>query len=84
MRLQSIRLLLAMVLTLAVVPPASAQVNLVGYWNPVFDEDFLERLPGPEVGDYAGLPITAAARKRANTCSTPSMHSGQQKVRPLQ
>jgi hypothetical protein len=24
-------------------------------------------IPGPDVGDYAGLPITPAARKRANT-----------------
>jgi hypothetical protein len=47
--------------------PAFAQLNLVGYWAPLFDEDFLERLPGPDVGDYAGLPITDAARKRANT-----------------
>ena len=46
---------------------AVAQVTLVGYWNPIFDEDFIERIPGPNVGDYAGLPITAAARKRANT-----------------
>jgi glyoxylase-like metal-dependent hydrolase (beta-lactamase superfamily II) len=49
------------------VTPASAQVNLVGYWNPIFDEDWLERIPGPDVGDYAGLLITDAARKRANT-----------------
>jgi len=47
--------------------PAFAQLNLVGYWNPLFDEDFVERIPGPDVGDYAGLPITDAARKRANT-----------------
>jgi hypothetical protein len=64
--------LLALVITLA----ASAQVNLVGYWNPIFDEDWLERIPGPDVDDYAGLPITAAARKRANTseASLPTPH----------
>src|SRR5215470_15950619 len=55
------------ILLLAGVRPASAQLNLVGYWNPLFDEDFVERLPGPDVGDYAGLPITDAARKRADT-----------------
>jgi hypothetical protein len=67
MRFQNVRLLLVLAITLAVVTPASAQINLVGYWNPIFDEDWLERLPGPDVGDYAGLPITDAARKRANT-----------------
>lgn len=67
MRGQSIQLLLLLAMTLFVVTPASAQINFVGYWNPLFDEDWLERLPGPDVGDYAGLPITPAARKRANT-----------------
>ena len=67
MRLLPVPLFLALLIASAVVTPASAQVNLVGYWNPLFDEDFLERIPGPDVGDYAGLPITAAARKRADT-----------------
>ena len=67
MRLLPVPLLLALLMASAVVTPASAQVNFVGYWNPLFDEDFLERIPGPDVGDYAGLPITAAARKRADT-----------------
>ncbi len=47
--------------------PAAAQVSLVGYWNPVFDEDWLERIPGPDIGDYAGLPINSAAQRRADT-----------------
>jgi hypothetical protein len=47
---------------------ADAQTTLIGYWRPLIaDEDFLERLPGPDIGDYAGLPITEAARKRADT-----------------
>ena len=41
--------------------------HVVGYWNPIFDEDFLERIPGPDIGDYAGLPITDAARMRADS-----------------
>ena len=45
--------------------PASAQTNLVGYWNPLFHEDVDERIPGPSIGDYLGLPITDAARLRA-------------------
>jgi hypothetical protein len=46
---------------------AMAQVNLIGYWDPVFHEDFLERVPGPAMGDYLGLPINAAARLRAES-----------------
>lgn len=46
---------------------AFAQINLVGYWNPIYHEDFDERVPGPDAGDYAGLPINAAARLRGDT-----------------
>ena len=56
---------LALVLVLLFVAPARAQTNLVGYWNPIFHEDVDERIPGPSIGDYAGLPITDAARLRA-------------------
>jgi len=47
--------------------PASAQSLLDGYWNPVFDEDINERIPGPDQGNYAGLPVTAAAVSVAHT-----------------
>ena len=46
--------------------PAHAQVDLVGNWDPIYDEDHPERIPGPEVGDYVGLPINAAAQFRAD------------------
>jgi hypothetical protein len=45
--------------------PAFAQIDLTGNWNPLMHEDALERGPGPEVGDYLGLPINDAARLRA-------------------
>lgn len=54
---------------LAALPAASAfaQINLLGYWNPIFHEDIEERIPGPSMGDYLGLPINDAARLRAET-----------------
>ena len=48
-------------------PQAFAQNLLNGYWNPVFDEDQPERGPGPDQGDYAGLPVTPAAVSVAHT-----------------
>lgn len=67
-------MVLAVLLTAAgtalVSTPASAQdahQNLDGFWNPLFDEDVDERIPGPDQGDYAGLPITAAAASVAQT-----------------
>jgi cyclase len=45
--------------------PASAQILLDGEWEPRYHEDQPERLPGPELGDFLGLPINNAARQRA-------------------
>lgn len=43
---------------------ALAQVDLTGEWRGIRHEDQEERGPGPEIGDYTGLPINAAARQR--------------------
>jgi hypothetical protein len=47
--------------------PAFAQVNLNGVWSSILDEDWPDRLFGPELGDYTGVPLNAAARLRAMT-----------------
>ena len=47
--------------------PATAQVNLSGDWGPRQHEDQPDRGPGPELGDYTGLPITDGARLAADT-----------------
>jgi hypothetical protein len=46
---------------------AVAQVDLSGTWGPRIHEDQPERLPGPELADYLGLPINAEARQSALT-----------------
>jgi hypothetical protein len=56
-------LLLAMLLP---ATPAFSQIDLVGEWAPQFHEDQPERVGGPNVGDYAGLPINEAARFMAD------------------
>ena len=55
------------VLTLTIGVPAYAQIDFTGEWAPRFHEDQPERVAGPELGDYLGLPITDAARMRADT-----------------
>jgi hypothetical protein len=47
--------------------PLSAQVDLAGHWNPLYHEDLPERLPGPELGDFTGIPINDAARLRGES-----------------
>ncbi len=49
----------------SVAAPAYAQVDFSGEWAPRFWEDQPERVPGPELGDYLGIPINEAARLRA-------------------
>jgi cyclase len=46
---------------------ASAQVLLAGEWVPLTHEDQTERGPGPDLGDYLGIPINNAARLRAES-----------------
>jgi hypothetical protein len=47
--------------------PASAQVDFAGNWSPLYHEDLPDRIPGPELGDYTGIPINDAARLRADS-----------------
>jgi hypothetical protein len=49
--------------------PTFAQTNLSGVWDNlgILHEDFPERLPGPEIGDYLGIPLNDAARLRADS-----------------
>ena len=51
----------------AAAQPASAQIDLSGIWAPIMHEDQVERAPGPEIGDYLGLPINDALRLRAES-----------------
>lgn len=49
--------------------PAMAQMNLAGQWTGMYHEDQPDRLPGPELGDYGGLPLNDANRVRAQAWS---------------
>src|ERR1700693_6249395 len=56
-----------LLLTMLGSGPALAQVDPSGEWAPRFHEDQPERIPGPAIGDYLGLPINAAARLRGDS-----------------
>ena len=64
------RLCAAALVALAAVTaatPAYAQADLSGVWQPRYHEDFPERIPGPELRDYLGLPINDSARQFADS-----------------
>ncbi len=52
---------------LLTVNAVDAQVDLSGTWAQRLHEDGPERIIGPELGNYTGLPITAGSRLRAET-----------------
>jgi cyclase len=59
------RSLVAVLVVMAVLTNVSAyaQVSLAGNWNPFRNhEDEQDRGPGPDLGDYLGIPINGAAR----------------------
>jgi len=62
--------------------PAFAQTDFSGEWNPLFHEDNPDRGPGPDLGDYAGYPINAAARMRADTWLASSLGLPEWQCRP--
>jgi hypothetical protein len=61
---------------------ASAQIDLSGEWAPRFYEDQPERVPGPDLGDYLGIPISDAARWRAEAWSASIMTLPEWQCRP--
>src|SRR6266550_4893606 len=46
---------------------AFGQMDFSGNWAPLYHEDYPERIPGPELGDYMGIPVNDAARLRADS-----------------
>lgn len=62
-----IPVLAGIVFSLATPPAGAQEVNFSGQWAPIYHEDGQERLPGPTVGDYMGLPLNEAARLRADS-----------------
>jgi hypothetical protein len=49
------------------VLPGPRGIDLSGEWTPLFHEDQPERIPGPDIGDYLGIPLNAAARLHADS-----------------
>ncbi|MES1255364.1 MAG: hypothetical protein ABUS56_07150 [Acidobacteriota bacterium] len=48
-----------------VTTPAVAQVDLAGNWVYRLHEDWKERSPGPDLGEFLGLPLNSEGRARA-------------------
>lgn len=49
----------------SIASPAFAQFDLSGQWQALNQQDAMNRGPGPDLGDYTGLPINDEARSVA-------------------
>ncbi len=67
-----------------IAAPAFAQIDLSGQWSGRYHEDQEHRVPGPELGDYLGLPINDAGRLKADAwdASILSLREHQAKPHP--
>jgi glyoxylase-like metal-dependent hydrolase (beta-lactamase superfamily II) len=56
------------ILLLLIAPsPAFAQRDLAGNWAALYHEDQPHRIPGPDLGDYTGIPLNDAGRLKADS-----------------
>lgn len=62
---------------------ASGQTDLAGLWTALSrHEDEIHRIPGPELGDYAGFPLNEAAKVKAETWDASILSQPEQQARP--
>src|SRR6266536_1657832 len=47
-------------------PPPIVRTDISGDWAVVSNEDQPHRVPGPELGDFTGLPLNDADRQKAD------------------
>ena len=78
------RVVICALLVAAAARPVQAQIDLSGEWSARYHEDQEHRIPGPELGDYTGLPINDAARLKADSwdASILSLREHQAKPHP--
>jgi hypothetical protein len=63
------RALTSLLLFACVASPAAAQVDLSGTWSVRMHEDWMERWPGPDPGDFTGLPLNEDGKAWAQSYS---------------
>jgi hypothetical protein len=67
---------------LAAATPAAAQFDISGEWAARTGEDQPHRVPGPDLGDYTGLPLNAAARRKAESWDASILSQPEQQAKP--
>ena len=58
---------IGILLVLIAPSPVHAQRDISGNWAALYHEDQPHRIPGPELGDYTGIPLNDAGRLKADS-----------------
>ena len=61
---------------------AAAPIDLSGYWVSIISEDWRWRMVTPAKGDYASIPITAAAKKVADAWDPAKDEAASEQCKP--
>jgi hypothetical protein len=81
--LSNVRVFLSLLLLVAAGVPAFAQIDLSGEWFPLAHEDQeVDRRGGAVFGDYSGLAVNEAARRRGDTFDASSFSVPEWQCRP--
>jgi hypothetical protein len=64
-RITSVRHYVFVWALIAISTPAYAQIELTGSYAPRLHEDYMERGPGSDLGDYSGVPLSDDGRAKA-------------------
>jgi hypothetical protein len=62
--------------------PALAEIDLSGEWAPRYHEDQPERIPGPDMVEYHGIPINEAGRLRGLSWSSSLLSLPEHQCKP--
>ena len=80
---RNVRIVLAAGLLTFLYRPALAQVDLAGEWAARSGhEDQPHRIPGPDLGDFTGLPINDAARLKARSWDASVLAQPERQAQP--
>ena len=82
MRKAAIRLL-GLLATISLAPAALAEVDLSGDWMISYHEDWIELGTGPDIADFAGMPVTEPARQRALSYHASQVNMPEHQCLPL-
>jgi hypothetical protein len=74
--------ILVALLGLGISLPAAADLDLSGQWAPRYHEDQPERIPGPDLVEYHGIPINEAARRRGLAWSSSLLSLPEHQCKP--